>query len=284
MKVKNYLKPNSLDQVLSQLADLGKIKLLAGGTDLIIEMHERLIDVDTLIDLSDVPGLDEISYQDGTLKIGSMVTFGRLERDPIVRETFPALSEAAGTVAAPQIRSRATIGGNTANAATAADGVTPLLAAEAICHVASKRGKREIDIEDLLVDLNKTCLESDEIITHFTIKLSEDTKQAFEKIGRRAAMAIARINLAVLLNFHGDKIERARIAAGAVGKTCYRIKEVEEYLVGKSLTDDTINEAADLIEKKVADTLKARKTTPYKKRIAAAVLVRSLNKIKGAIA
>lgn len=281
MKVKNYLKPDTLDEVLDQLAVPGSIKLLAGGTDLIIEIYERLINVDTLIDLSDVPGLNEITYKASTLEIGSLVTFDEITNDKNIRKIFPALSEAAITVGSPQIRSRATIGGNVANAATAADSITPLLAAGASCHIVSARGKRDIYMEDLLVDINETSLEPDEIITHFSVSLPEDTKQAFEKIGRRAAVAIARINLAVLLNFDGDKVERARVAAGAVGRTCYRTKEVEEYLLGKTLTEEVIREATALIDKKVADTLKTRKTTPYKRRIAAAVLERALYRIKG---
>jgi CO/xanthine dehydrogenase FAD-binding subunit len=281
LKVKNYQKPATLDEVLEQLAVPGKTKLLAGGTDLIIEIHGRHIEVDTLIDLSNIRELTGISYEDGTLSIGSMTTFAELMTDETIRTVFPALAEAAATVGAPQIRSRATIGGNTANAATAADGVAPLLAAEAVCHVVSKRGKREVAMEELLVDINKTSLAQDEIITHFTVRLPEGTKQAFEKIGRRQALAIARINLAVLLNFDGDKVSKARVAAGAVGRTCYRIKEVEDFLVGKSLSDETIREASDLIDDRVAFTLKTRKTTPYKRRIAAAVLERALRRLKG---
>lgn len=281
MKVKEYLKPSTLEEVLKQLSVSGKTKVLAGGTDLIIEIHGRHIQVDTLIDLSDVPDLNSISYEGNTLRIGSMATFASIAEDETVRRVFPALAEAAATVGAPQIRARATIGGNTANAATAADGVPPLLAAEAICHVASSRGTREVSMEDLLVDINKTSLAPDELITHFTVSLPENAKQAFEKIGRRQALAIARINLAVILTVEDEKVSRARVAAGAVGRTCYRINQVEEFLVGKSLTDEVVREACDLIDERVAFTLQARKTTPYKRRIASAVLRRALQRVRG---
>ena len=191
------------------------------------------------------------------------------------------LTCAASKVGSPQVRNSGTIGGNLANAATAADTVPVLMAMDALAVIKRSGGCRVVPVTEIPTGLNQTCLEADELIVEFILKPRPGSFMDFEKIGRRKALAISRINMAMVLELGGGLIKGAAIAYGAVGKTAYRATQLEEFLVGKRLDGQLIDEAAGVAEELITRVLQGRKTTPYKKKIAAAVLRRALEKAMG---
>lgn len=283
MKILDYVQPKELGEALSFLGKSPETtKMLAGGTDLINQMRTREVLPEYILDLNGLKELQEIRLDDGNLIVGSMTTFDEIEHNPLVLQYIPALAEAAGTVGSPQIRHRGTIGGNVANAAVAADSVPVLLSLDAQVKLVSAKKERVVDLQSILVWLNETSIEKDEILTEIIIPLpKEGTIGVFEKLGRRRAMAIARLNLGLHVNFDADKkITEAKLALGSVGTTAYRVKEVEDLLVGKALTDELIQTASEVAAKVVADTLGTRPTATYKKTITGASMRKALNRLK----
>ena len=253
-------------------------KLLAGGTDLVIKLNEWALEPTCLIDLSGIPQLGEIELTSEGIRIGSMVTFSRIARHEAIRESWTALAEAAASVAAPQVRNKATIGGNVANGAVAADSVPALMALGAVAELVSQGGERHVPVADLMLDLNKTDIREDELLTSFFIP-RQNTISAFEKIGRRKAQAISRICLALVLEMEDDKVKMARIALGAAGRHAYLCPDVSALLVGNRLDQNTISQAAQALDDKVATVLGDRPTAPYKRAIAGASLEKALQRL-----
>lgn len=284
MKILDYAKPQDLEEALSFLSKAPEAtKILAGGTDLIIQLRSRETEAEYILDLGGLEELKQIRLEGENIILGSMATFTQVEEDPIIRKHVPVLAEAAGSVGSPQIRNRGTVGGNIANAAVAADSVPALMALEAKVKLVSTAGERVVELVEVPVGLNKTSIKRDEILTEIIIPVpKENTLGAFIKIGRRKAMAIARLNLALQVTFEADRIASARLALGAVGTTAYRVPEVEELLAGQVLSAELVDKACKTVNEVVASKLGSRPTAPYKKTIAAAALRRAFARLNAA--
>lgn len=284
MKALDYFQPKALDEALEFLSRAPETtKILAGGTDLIIQLRFGEIQPEHLLDIGALAELKQIRLDGENIILGSMATFDQVEHDPVITKYAPVLAEAAGSVGSPQIRNRGTVGGNIANAAVAADTVPALMALEAKVKLVSSAGERLVDIQEVPVGLNKTSIRNDEILTEIIIPVPEEnTLGAFIKIGRRKAMAIARINLALQVAFEAERIASAKLALGAVGTTAYRVPEVEELLTGQVLTGEPVDKACVMITEVVAQKLGSRPTAPYKKTIAAAALRKAVARINAA--
>lgn len=281
MLVEKYFCPESVSEAIGILHDIEDSKILAGGTDLNISIHERRECPKAIVDISHINELKKIVYSEGMLHIGSMCTFSQIEKNELVKTYCPMLAQAASMVGSPQIRNLGTVGGNLANAATAADTVPAFMAMDAQILVMNSQGERYISVKDVPVDLNKTSLNKDELIIKFIVRPTIKKFSNFEKIGRRKALAISRINMGMVLDMEDGNIKDAAIAYGAIGKTAYRMQQLESFLKGKNLTTEVINEAADMAETIISEVLSGRSTMPYKKKIGAAVLRRSLEKAMG---
>lgn len=274
-----YAIPGSVDEAVKLMADSGA-RVLAGGTDLVIQIREKEVSPGMLVDLGHIEALQGIRVEDNVLIIGALTPFSRIAESPLVLEHAPALAAAAGSVGSPQIRNTATIGGNVVNGAVAADSVPTLMALDAQLSLVSAGMTRKVPVESFMKGLNQTDIAPGEILTEIEIPLKESRQMVFEKIGRRQALAIARINIAVVLTSSRDSgVEDAAIALGAVGTTAYRVDAVEEFLIGKQLTPDVISEAQEKIRALVKEKLGSRPTAAYKSEIAGAVLGRALRRI-----
>lgn len=283
LRVLDYFQPLALEAAFSCLQKSpGTTKLLAGGTDLIIQMKERSVEADYIVDLANILELKGIVQDGDNLVIGSMVTFSEIEHNHLINKYIPLLAKAAGTVGSPQIRNTATIGGNIANAAVAADSLPALLALEAKVRLQKINAQKDVAIEDILVGANKTCIAPDEILTKIIIPIPQaNTAMTFIKIGRRKALAIARLNLGLTLSMDmGRKTKKASLALGAVGVTAYRVPQVEELLMGKAINEDTITAACNLISEVVSEKLGTRSTASYKMAVAKAALSKALENVK----
>lgn len=279
MKVKEFCRPKSLDSALALLRDKPNAKIIAGGTDLTIALNERHIQPDTVIDITGIAQLRRIYEADGILHIGSAATFSDVQFSPLVKHYCPSLCEAAAQMGATQVRNLATVGGNVANAATAADSLPPLLSMDGLAVVASAGHTRTLPVAAVVTGVNQNSLAGDELIVEFLLPEQPGTAKVFEKVGRRKALAISRINLGLCVKMDGKTVQGIAVAVGAVGKTAYRVTPVESFLAGKELSEETIAQAANLMDEVVAKNLAGRSTTPYKRKIAWAVLKRGLTRI-----
>jgi carbon-monoxide dehydrogenase medium subunit len=273
-----YLKPRCVEEAVHMMAMNEGAKLLSGGTDLIIQIHDWSVSPPCLVDIGGIPEISRVHEEHDEIVIGSTVTFAQLEKNDLILKYCLALAEAASQVAAPQIRNRATIGGNVGNAAVAADSIPPLMVFDAVVELASIRGIRRVPISELIIDMNKTCIQHDELITCIRIPKVQ-VKSAFEKIGRRKAQAISRICLAVAVTSSNNVIDNSKIAVGAAGRKAYLCPNVSDVLHGKELTGDSIRDACAVLDETVAEVLGNRPTAPYKRAIASASLERALGRL-----
>ncbi|WP_432666336.1 FAD binding domain-containing protein [Wukongibacter baidiensis] len=244
-------------------------KILAGGTDLVVAIHEGHSTPDLVIDISGIDELKSISHEDDYIYIGSGVTFAEIEKSSIIKKHGNCLVEAASQVGSTQIRNLGTIGGNIANASPAGDCITALVALEAVVQVMDKEGKiTDISIGELIVGANKLILKEDQVIRTIKFKIVDESyRSGFVKVGTRSAVTISKANIAVLakVNEESNEIEYIRIALGAVGKKSFRDFRAEEALRGRVIDNKLRSIFADEISKTVQESIKGRSSMPYKK-------------------
>jgi len=244
-----YLKPTSLKEALELLGRYGeKAKLVAGGTDLMVQWKKKIISPEYVISLRNVPELSFVTYE-SDLKIGSATTHRTLELSPIIREHFPILLDAVSNLGSVQVRNSATIGGNICNAAPSADTAPPLLALDAVAHIAGPQGERTMPIAEFFKGPSRTALASGEIVTHFSIpRPSPNTGMAYWKHTRRKAMDLPILGVAVLLSFgqDGKTCAKARISLGVAAPTPMRARKAEAYLEGKEVDRGALDESGKI--------------------------------------
>jgi CO/xanthine dehydrogenase FAD-binding subunit len=226
----DFVMAQSLDQALEVLAG-GDVRIIAGGTDFMIHLRKCRLGGEqtpgTILDVSRLSELTRLEANADAPYIGAGVSFRTLENDPEVARHLPLLAQAAATVGSVQVRQTATIGGNVANASPAADGMTALTALGAKAEIASIEGKRLCPIEELVTAPNQTTLEPREMILGFALDKLPAEGQAFAKVGRRQAVSVARLNLAVCLD---QGLSDPRAVLGACFPSPRRLPDVEKII------------------------------------------------------
>jgi xanthine dehydrogenase iron-sulfur cluster and FAD-binding subunit A len=253
----NYYTPTSVDETLHLLAEYQKrARLIVGGTDIILELERgQRPGVDTLIDVSRVPGLDKITNDGSIIRLGPMVTHNHVVGSALcVERAFP-LAQACWDVGAPQIRNRGTIAGNLITASPANDTITPLWAMNAqVMLQSAERGKRTLTLPEFYHGVRQVALAPDEMLIEIVFPALQDNQRGtFLKLGLRQAQAIAVVNVAVVLTFNDARfpnpespIVDARITLGSVAPTIMRVAEAEAALIGRPLDAEGIRRAAEL--------------------------------------
>ena len=243
-----YLAPKTIGEACNLFLELGSTaRVMAGATDLISPMKDKVISPEYIIDLKKIPGLDYLEYDDREgLKIGALTTLRTIETSPLVKEKNPAVAHAAKVVASTQIRTKGTMAGNICNASPSCDTAPNLLAQGAKILVQGPNKDRVIQIEDFFLGVKKTSLEPGEIVTGIVIPpLAENERAAYIKHAVRKAMDLAIIGVAVKIKVEDGVCTDARIALGAVAATPVRAPGAEEALIGKELTDEVIVKASE---------------------------------------
>ena len=208
------LTPRSLEESLQMKAAHPAARPIAGGTDVLVDLNFDRARPDHILNLNEVEELRGWSRDNGALRLGSGLTYTEAMRPPLA-EAFPALAEASRTVGSPQIRNRATIGGNLGTASPAGDSLPPLLIEGAEVEVASMRGTRTIALGDFLLGPKQNALDDDELILAVRLQPS-GAPQTFMKVGPRNAMVIAVVSLALVADRERDEIRAAYGSAGPV--------------------------------------------------------------------
>ncbi len=221
-----FLQPTSLAEALASRAEHPDAVVVAGGTDVLVEVNFERIHPETVLDIGRVPELRGWRRDNGRVRLGAALTYRELVHD--LADDLPALSMAARTVGSPPIRNRGTIGGNLGSASPAGDCHPPLLAAGADVELASARGTRTVPVAEFFVGPKRSVLAPDELITAVLVPRATGPA-VFAKIGTRNAMVIAVCSLAVAL--HPDT-QRVGTGIGSAGPTPLRATDAEEFLGG----------------------------------------------------
>jgi len=280
MRPFEYIRPRSLDEASTVLAGRGAdARILAGGTDLLIELRRggtrqpgAVLDISFLDDLHGI-----VSVSDSFI-LKPLLTHSEIMRSGALREAAPLLSRAASVIGSPQIRNRGTLGGNIMNAAACADTVPPLIALGATLTLRSKKGQRKLDLSEFFLEPYKTKASPDEILTEISFrKLPREAQSSFVKLGRRSALSISRLSVAVILiRDKNGKITDARVVPGAAFPVWRRVTEAEALLIGERPSSALFAEAG----RKVSETMIAetgrRWSSEYKKPVIAVLVRRAL--------
>ena len=279
--------PKTSDEVAALKAEQKeKAMILAGGTDLIVQMKEKAHKPEFIIDITGVESLTNIKYDKGKgCTIGAATKIETVEKTDVIKEKYPALSKGASVIGSTQIRAMATIGGNTCNASPCADTVPPLVAFGAKVNIMSKNGKREMLLEKFIKNNGITDLKPDEFLESFTLEEPwPNSGSAYEYMGLRNAMEIDMVNFAANIAMDGDKIKDIRLVMGSVAPMPLRGSKAEEMLKGQVPTDDLIEKAAAACAEASLPIDDIRASADYRREIvgvlAKRVIKKALAKIK----
>ncbi len=266
MGITKFHKPGSLEACLGQKARAGADAiLLAGGTDVLVHLHEGKLHGSEIIDLTGIEELKKIEASGKTVSIGAGATFTEVFQSSVLTD-YPGLTEACRSVGSPQIRNAGTVGGNIANGSPAADAAPPLLALDSTVVLQKSGSARRVPLNEFYAGKGSTVLQADEILTAIEFPvLPANAVIIFEKLGLRNVLAISRISLALYLEAEDGVISKARVASGSIGLSPMRESELENFLAGQPLNGKWIEEGMNLFSEQVEARLAGRGTMPYKR-------------------
>ncbi len=273
-----YHSPETLEEALRLMREYGgEARVMAGGTDLIVDMKLRRKEPKHIVSLNKIRGIEYIVEEDGGVRIGANTKLRSIEKNSIVRERFEALYEAVRSIASVQVRNMGTLVGNICNASPAADSAPPLLVYDAVVKARSIDGERKIKIRDFFKGPGKTCLKDDEIVTEVFIPYPPgDSASTFFKISR-VSMDLAKVNIAILVKLSSNVVEDFRIALGAVAPTPLRIPKAEEYLRHKPLNEENLNIVEKIVSEEIKPITDVRSTEWYRREVSKILVRDALN-------
>ena len=225
-----YLRPGSIAEAISMRCEHeGCSVLLNGGTDVVIQLRDRLIKPDYVIDIKRIEGLREITFsKEAGLFIGACATMNEIGGNEHVKAHYPYLADAALSVGSKQVRNRATCIGNIVNASPLCDTGTPLYAADAVVCITRRDGAREVPIREFITFVRRTVLRPDEIVTGIRVPYVEGLRGIFTKVARRRE-----VDLSTICGTVARVGDEYRLAFGAVAPTPVRLPKTEALLSGK---------------------------------------------------
>jgi len=266
----NFFSPETIEEALELLnRHKDSIAVIAGGTDLVIELNEGWKKEDYVLNISQLKDLDYIRESDGMLHIGANTTFATLEQDTLIRDRYPAIASMADYMGSPQIRELGTVGGNVVSASVAGDSPTVFLAYDATVVLQSVRGTREMSIEEFNVNQGKfRCqIAPDELLIEVKIpQASPEFATAYRKFGKRKSLAI--VVLATALRVERDRdnrIKDARVTLGAVSLHPMRSSKIEQALIGKKLDLEELEPVLQLYTEEIDAAIASRPSVVYKR-------------------
>ena len=276
----DFYQPATLAEASRLLKDNGPGgRFLAGGTDLVIAMKEKGLLPKYIVDLKRLPGLNSIRVNgDGSLGIGALTTMYTIETSPVVKQKYPFLAQSAAEVGSIQIRNRATVGGNMANATPSADVAPSLIALNATAKIASAGGERTMPMEDFFRGPGQNAMDADEILTEITIpKTGPQLVGEYIKFSPRDMMDLAYIGVSVAYDFAGDKkCSGVRIVLGAVAPTPIRARNSEALLEGKILTEDLAAQVGDEAARESKPISDVRSSADYRRAMVGVMTKRAI--------
>jgi carbon-monoxide dehydrogenase medium subunit len=267
-------------QAVALLAEHGpSVKILAGGTDILVDFKSSPHVPHTVIDISRAADMKGIEITDQGLRIGALATHTDIMRSTLIQEMFPALADAAHTIGAVQTRNLGTLGGNLVTCVPSMDSGPTLVALEALVTVVGPAGRRQMPLTEFFVSPRKTILKADELLVDIVIPKKNLGKPAdFLKFGLRKGQALALANVAASLwvDWGRHAFKEPRIALGAVAPTVIRAPKAEAYLEGRAVTLEAMAEAGRIAAGEAEPISDFRASADYRRDLIAVLTRRSL--------
>ena len=233
-----YEAPDSLEGAVALLAGAkGETRVLAGGTDLLVQMRADILDPDLIVDIKKIPETRAITEEKGGWRIGAAVTGAELKEHPRLKKVWPGVIEAANLIGSTQIQGRATMGGNLCNGSPAADSVPALIAAGALATLVGPNGKRDLPVEDVMLGPRKLALQKGEIVASFLLPPRPPrSSDAYLRVIPRTEMDIAVVGAGVSVTVDSaGAVTAARVSLGAVAARVLLVAEAAQAIIGSRL-------------------------------------------------
>ena len=280
MQAFDFVTPKNVDEAISALAAGGKkARPLSGGTDLIAQLQEGRLALDTVVDLKRIPELMAISISGDGLTVGASVPCHQINAAQAVRDAYPALIDSTHLIGGTQIQGRASLGGNLCNSSPAADSIPNLIVHNVTCHIAGPNGRRSVAVEDFCTAPGRNVLENGE----FLVALEFPTPPAnfgaaYLRFIPRNEMDIAVVGAGASVVLSDDKstIQSARVALAAVAPTPLTVQGAGDALAGQPVSEETLAKAADLAKAAARPISDMRGTIPQRKHLSAVLTQRAL--------
>jgi carbon-monoxide dehydrogenase medium subunit len=281
LKAFDYAAPRTLAEAAALLAAKGeRARILAGGTDLIVQVREGRRDLDLLVDVKNIPEANELTYDPVQgLRLGAAVPCYRIYEHPEIARVYPGLIDAVSLVGGVQIQSRASVGGNLCNASPAADTIPSLIAYEGVCLIAGPEGQREVPVEDFCVAPGKTVLGRGELLVAVRLPVPrKHTGAHYQRFIPRNEMdiAVVGVGVAVVLDEKRGRCMAARVALAAVAPTPLLVPEAGRALVDGNLSDALVEKAAALAQAAARPISDMRGDADYRKHLVGVLTRRTL--------
>jgi carbon-monoxide dehydrogenase medium subunit len=276
-----YLQPTTLEEALRLLQQYaGQARVVAGGTDLIVEVERGIRPTATVIDISRLPDLKYVRAEGGQIRLGALATHNDvLASDACAAGALP-LAQACLEVGAPQIRTRGTVAGNVITGSPANDTITPLMALGAEVVLISREGERVVPLAEFYIGVRRTVIQPQELLREIRFPaLRADQRGLFTKLGLRRAQAIAVINVAFVVTLDGDTVREAQITMGCLAPTIVHARQAEAFLAGKQLTPEVCAQAGRLACADVKPIGDLRGSANYRLATLAALVADGLGRI-----
>ena len=265
-----YMAPNSFEEAVAEAgAARGDVRVLAGGTDLLVQLRSRTVQPELVIDIKRIPGVRDIIADDGGWRIGAAVSGAELAAHDGVKRDWPGVTEALNLIGSTQIQSRATLAGNLCNGSPAADSVPALFAAGARIAIAGPGGWREVPVEEIPAGPGRTTLGPGEIVVAVILpRRGVGGGDAYLRFIPRTEMDIAVVGCGVSLVVEGDRVTEARVALGAVAPTVVMVPEAADAIIGTELDEAALEALAAACSAASRPIDDRRGTVEYRIRVA----------------
>ena len=280
MQAIDFVAPTSVDEAISALAaGSGMARPLSGGTDLIAQLQEGRLALDTVVDLKRIPELMAISINSDGLTLGASVSCHSINNSQAIRDAYPALIDSTHLIGGTQIQGRASLGGNLCNSSPAADSIPNLIAHSVTCHIAGPNGRRTVPVEEFCTAPGRNVLENGEFLVALEFPAPPaNFGAAYLRFIPRNEMDIAVVGAgaSVVLSDDGGTIQSARVSIGAVAPTPLFVQEAGDALAGQPVSEETLAKAADLARDAARPISDMRGTIPQRKHLSGVLTQRAL--------
>lgn len=275
----DYLAPTTIDEAVAALVKGGKdARVMAGGTDLMVKIRHRALFPKQIISLKKIDGLDAITFDEKSgLTIGATALLADVASDPMIREHYPTVAEAAESTANVQVRNMGTVVGNLCNASPSADNAPTLIALGATVNITGPSGTRSMPLDEFFSGPGMTALKDGEIVTSvFVPTPPAGTGTAYISVSQRGQLDCSAIGLGAKVTMDGNRCTDARIVVGACAPVPLRTKDAEKMLIGQELTDDVIRKAAQKASEETSPIDDVRATAAYRYKVTTVITIRAL--------
>jgi carbon-monoxide dehydrogenase medium subunit len=278
----DYENPQTVSEAVGVLsANGGQAQVLAGGTDILIQLRTNRKLPDVLVNVKDIPELSELSYDlSSGLTLGAAVPCYQIYNDAAIAEAYPALIDAARIIGGIQIQGRASVGGNLCNAAPSGDTIPALIALSATCNIAGSNGSRQVAVEDFCTGPGRNVLQAGEMLVSLSIPApaARSGGRYIRFIPRNEMdIAVAGAGVSVNLSDDGSTIQSARVSLASVAPTPLFVREAGDALAGQAVSDEAIRTASNLARDAAVPITDMRGTIEFRKHLCEVLTRRALN-------